>query len=234
MAPASRARLLRVIGVVCLVWLGLSFLYFAALSVFPATEETADAIQAVLFVFIAGTMLGSVAAATFLVVVHHRRFDRPLVWIVLLGVCVVAYGANEALSGQLDSRNALPTFLFGMSWWALFVAFLVASVRKDAGLAVLGGFFAFTPWLLAILWTVYGDRITGIIHPEEFGAPMSPLESWMGLYGRFFIAFAPMALVSFAVHTAVALYREIFGLSPGSMDPRKRVLEPTPRGDVPR
>ncbi len=220
---STRARVLRGIGIGCGLWLALATAFHGVLSVFPVTESTPEGVQLVLLPMVILGMLGSVAAATFLVVVHHRRFDRAVPWVALLAICVVSHGLNMAWMAEPDSRSALPAFLYGLSWWALFVAFLIACVRRDPGAAVLGGFFAGFPWLLALLGS--SVDLAAYIHPEDLTQPLTPTESWMMLPGMFFLAYAPMALVSFLVHTAVALYREFFGIPPGSMDPRKRVLD---------
>ncbi len=165
------------------------------------------ALSAWLLLSVGGTAVG-------LTICYRRHLAHWRIWLILSGLWL---GGALVLQGFIHipqaSLSLLSTMVFLFSWLSLFVALCIRLYQRDFGIALIGWTTAICVWSALLMWRAYGDLIEAIFQAMERPGQVSPV----GLLNLLFstaCCLIPLALLSFAWHTCVLLWRERKGSMP--------------------
>lgn len=160
-------------------------------------------------------LLLSLAGATVALTLYYRRhFARWWSWALLI---LLWWGGALVVQGFIripqPGLSFLSSMIFLFSGLSLLIALCIRLYQRDFGMTLVSWMTAICVWSAIFMWRAYGDLIEAIFRTMEQPGQPSPVQL-LNLLFTSACCLIPIALLSFAWHTCVLLWRERKGKMP--------------------
>jgi hypothetical protein len=157
---------------------------------------------------VVGSLIMTLTLATIgLVVVYRQVLSRWSTWFILVLLFLIGAMAVQGYLRIPDTRvSLLQTLLFPMAGVALISAIFIQLLRHDIGAPLVAIISVVCVWGLLLVWQVQGNYIEAVLQYLQTGKPV--IVWWVNLFLSLCLCLIPLAVLSFAWHTAVLLLRE--------------------------